>query len=118
MEKSEIWDVYDTNRNKTGKTVERKNVVLKKGEYHIVVTAIILNEKNEILISKRAPYKKYGEMWECNGGSVVAGETSIEGVLREVKEELGIVFRQEEAIYLKEIKKRARNIIFQRFMAI
>ncbi len=113
MEKSEIWDVYDTNRNRTGKTVERKNVVLQKGEYHIVVTAIILNEKNEILISKRAPYKKHGGMWECNGGSVVAGETSIEGILREVKEELGIIFRPDEAIYLKEIKKEQEISYFK-----
>lgn len=113
MEKSEIWDVYDTNRNRTGKTVERKNVVLQKGEYHIVVTAIILNEKNEILISKRAPYKRHGGMWECNGGSVVAGETSIEGILREVKEELGIIFRPDEAIYLKEIKKEQEISYFK-----
>lgn len=105
MKKSEIWDVYDTNREKIGKTIEREGVILQKGEYHIVVTAIILNEKNEILISKRAPYKKYGEMWECNGGSVVAGETSIEGILREIQEELGIIFKPNEAIFLKEIKK-------------
>ena len=105
MEKSEIWDVYDTNRNKTGKTVERKNVVLKKGEYHIVVTGIILNSKNEILISKRAEFKKYGGMWECNGGSILAGETSLQGIIRELKEELGIQFAEKEAVFLKEIRR-------------
>ena len=55
----------------------------------VVVTALILNSKNEILISKRAEHKKYPLMWECNGGSIVAGETSLEGILREIKEELG-----------------------------
>ena len=44
-------------------------------------------------------------MWECNGGSVLKGETSLEGILREIKEELGIEFTKKEAIFLKEIRK-------------
>lgn len=78
---------------------------MQKGEYHIVVTGIILNSKNEILISKRATNKKFGGMWECNGGSILAGETSKEGILRELKEELGVIFKPEEAIFLKEVKR-------------
>ena len=89
----EMWDIYDINKNKTGKQVQRNSYQFKKGEYHIVVIAIIINSKNEILISKRAAYKKFGLMWECNGGSILAGETSLEGVLREIKEELFIDFK-------------------------
>ena len=44
-------------------------------------------------------------MWECSGGSILAGETSLEGMLREIKEELGLEFKAEEAIYLKEIRR-------------
>ena len=44
-------------------------------------------------------------MWECNGGSILAGETSLEGIIRELKEELGIDFSKKEAIFLKEIKR-------------
>ena len=102
---SEIWDIYDENKNKTGNLAERGGYKFKKGEYHIVVTAIILNMKNEILISKRADFKRYGGMWECNGGSVLAGETSLEGMLREIKEELGITFEKEEAHFYKELKR-------------
>ena len=100
----ELWDIYDGKRKKIGKTLERGNI-LEKGEYHIVVTALILNSKNEILISKRAKNKKYGLMWECNGGSILAGETSLDGVIRKIKEELGIEFSKKEAIFLKEIKE-------------
>lgn len=57
------------------------------------------------MISKRAPFKKFGGMWECNGGSALKGETSLEGILREVKEELGIKFSKTEAIFLKEVKR-------------
>ena len=45
----ELWDIYDENKNKTGKTAIRDVTILQKGEYHIVVTGIILNSKKEIL---------------------------------------------------------------------
>lgn len=101
---AELWDIYDINKKKTGRTAERDLYQFKEGEYHIVVTGIIMNSKNEILISKRAKHKKFGLMWECNGGSILKGETSLEGVLRELKEELGIEFSKKEAIFLKEIR--------------
>ena len=102
---TELWDIYDINKQKIGKLAQRGEYEFKKGEYHIVVTGIILNYKNEILISKRAMNKKFGGMWECNGGSILAGETSKEGILRELKEELGVTFKPEEAIFLKEVKR-------------
>ena len=101
---AEFWDIYDKNKNKTGRTVERDNYQFKEGEYHIVVTGIIMNSKNEILITKRAAHKKFGLMWECNGGSILAGETSLQGVIKELKEKLGLEFTPEEAIFLKEIR--------------
>lgn len=100
----ELWDVYDIHRNKIGKTCRRGIDILLDGEYHIVVTAIIINSAGKILISKRAAHKKHPLMWECNGGSIKIGETSLEGMLREVQEELGITFTQKDAIFLKEIK--------------
>ena len=101
---SELWDIYDENRKKTGKVGERGKIEFQKGEYHVVVTSLILNSKNELLISKRAEHKKYPLMWECNGGSIISGETSLEGMIREVKEELGVEFSKKDAIFLKEIK--------------
>lgn len=102
---AELWDIYDINKKKIGRTAERDVYQFKEGEYHIVVTGIIINSKNEILISKRAEHKKFGLMWECNGGSILAGETSLEGIIRELKEELGIEFSKKEAIFLKEIRR-------------
>ena len=101
----EIWDVYDENKRKTGETMKRVPYVYTPGKYNLIVTATILNSKNEILISKRAENKKFGLMWELPGGAVRAGETSLEGILREVKEEIGIKFTKKEAILLKELKR-------------
>lgn len=102
---AELWDIYDAHKKKIGRTAERGKYQFQEGEYHIVVTGIIMNFKNEILISKRAEHKKFGLMWECNGGSILAGETSLEGVIRELKEELGMEFSKKEAIFLKEIRR-------------
>ena len=102
---SELWDVYDINRKKTGKLTERGPNALKEGEYHIIVTGIIMNSKNELLISRRAKHKKNPLMWEFTTGSVLAGEDSREGVLREIEEELGIKLEANDAIYFKEVRR-------------
>lgn len=85
----ELWDVLDENRVKTGRLAQR-GIPLGINEYHLVVHAVIINKKKQFLISKRTPNKSYPNCWEFTGGSVLAGEESLEGVLREVKEELGI----------------------------
>jgi len=102
----ELFEVYDINRQKTAKIIDRNgNEKLQEGEYHIVVEAVIINSKGKILITKRAETKtKYPLLWECNGGSVIYKETSREAVLREVREELGIIFKNDEAIYFKTVR--------------
>ena len=105
---SEYWDVYDENRKKTNK-IHKRNEKLNDGEYHLVVDAIILNSKNEILISRRSAYKKFAFMWECAGGAVLKGETSLEGMIRELKEELGIEVTAKDAMILKTIKSENKH---------
>lgn len=38
------------------------------------------------------------------GGAILTGETSLQGILREIREELGITFSEDEAIFFKSIK--------------
>lgn len=89
MSTVEKWDIYDKNRVKTGK-IALRGKPLSEGEYHLVVFAIIRINKDEFLISKRAPEKTNGGTWEFNGGSAVAGDSSLQAILREVEEETGI----------------------------
>ena len=42
-------------------------------------------------------------MWELNGGSILAGESSLDGIIRELKEELGVEFSKKDAIYFKDV---------------
>ncbi|MBB6453209.1 8-oxo-dGTP pyrophosphatase MutT (NUDIX family) [Salirhabdus euzebyi] len=85
----ELWDVYDQNRNKTTRVHKRGNP-LANGDYHIVVHVWIKNDKGEILLTKRHPSKPHPNLWECPGGSILSGEDSLPGAIREVKEEIGI----------------------------
>ena len=67
--------------------------------------AIILNTKNEILISQRASFKSQPLKWESNGGAVTTGESSIQGILRELYEELGLKFKEDDGVFYKRIVK-------------
>ena len=102
----ELWDVYDINRNKTGKVIDRhSNDRLSAGEYHLVTEAIIINSRNEILLTKRASTKqKYPLMWECTCGSCIKGENTLQAILRELKEELGLNFKKNEANFYKTLR--------------
>lgn len=106
MNKKELIDVYDENKNKTGKVIVRHEEELNSFEYVIGVQAIIINSNKQILISKRSSLKKkYPLKWECNGGALLSGEDAVDGLIREIYEELGITLKKENAIYLKTVKK-------------
>ncbi len=109
MNKEEIVDIYDENKNKTGKTKVRHKDVLEKGEYIIGVQAIIINSNKQILISQRSEKKeKLPLKWECNGGALLSGEDVIDRIIREIYEELGIKLFRDEAVFLKTAKNNDR----------
>jgi len=87
--KDEIWDVYDSRWSLTGRT-HRRGDPLPAGDYHLVVHIWLQNSNGELLITKRAPNKGYPNMWECTGGSALAGDNSLSAAIREVKEETGL----------------------------
>ena len=76
------------------------------GEYCQYVHVCIMNDKNEFLLQKRSPSKKiYPNMWSQTGGAVDSGETSLQGALREVKEELGIDLNKENMEFMLSFKR-------------
>jgi 8-oxo-dGTP diphosphatase len=96
----EMWDLYNDKREKTGKVLIRC-LPVPKGLYHLTVSAWIVNSQGQYLLSQRHPQKTYPLCWECTGGSVLAGEDSLNGAMREVREELGIMLNpfKAEMIY-------------------
>lgn len=86
----ELWDLYTEDREFTGKEHIRGED-LPDNMYHLVVHVWIKNSKGEYLISQRSANRPtFPLMWECVGGSVLKGESSIDGAIREAKEEVGV----------------------------
>ncbi len=92
---TELRDLYDINSNKTNKTY-RKGDLIPEGYYPMVVMVVIRNSNGEFLMQKRVPSK--GGDWGVTGGHPKSGETPIEGIITEVKEELGLDFSKENFI--------------------
>ena len=83
----EIRDLYDANSQLTGKTY-LKGDPIPDGYYPMVVAIAIQNSKGQFLMQKRALAK--GGDWGVTGGHPKSGETCEEGIITEVKEELGV----------------------------
>ena len=79
----ELWDIYDVDRKKTGKTMVRGEA-FEQDAYHLVVHVCVFNHQNEMLIQKRQPFKKgFSGLWDVTvGGSAVQGDNSASAASR------------------------------------
>ena len=87
----EIWDLYDDERQKTGRTMVRGEAI-PEGTGHLVVHVALFNPRGEMLIQQRQPFKEgWPNMWDVTvGGSAVQGDDSRTAAQREVMEEIGL----------------------------
>lgn len=87
----EMWDIYDGNKVKTGRTMKKNDWCLKDDEYHLTVLGVVCRPDGKYLITKRVMTKAWAPgHWEVSGGAAQAGEESLEAACREVLEETGI----------------------------
>ena len=102
----EMWDIYDENKKRTGRTMKKNDWCLKEGEYHLTVLGIVAHTDGRFLITKRVMTKAWAPgWWEVSGGACQAGETSKEAVLREVQEETGLDVSGWDGGYLFSYKR-------------
>lgn len=86
----EMIDIYDEIGLKTGKTAEKHEVHL-RGLIHRAICVWIVNSSDEVLMQTRNDHViSPGKMDISFSGHMQAGETSLEAVIREGYEELGI----------------------------
>lgn len=101
----ELWDLYNENRELTGQDHIRGEK-LPDGCFHLVVHVWIRNSQGQYLISQRAANRPtFPLMWETVGGSVLKGENSLQGALREVKEEVGIDLSETGRVLFTKVRK-------------
>ena len=89
----EIWDLYDAEGNKTGRTWERKRAKeIPEGYYHMVCDILVKHVDGDYLLMQRDPNKEaYPGRYEASaGGSALTGEEPLECAHRELLEETGI----------------------------
>ena len=101
----EFNDIYDENRNLTGK-IHKRGTPWQPGEYGVVVCVWVYDGKGHVLLTRRAKEKSFAGTWENSGGAVQAGETSLQAIVRELYEETGIQAKPEEFELLGTDKDR------------
>ena len=91
----ELWDARDREGNLLGFDLVRGEPI-PEGVWHLVVEIMSVTTDGRVLITKRHPNKEWGGYWEYTGGSAVKGETPIQGALRELREETGIIVSEQD----------------------
>ena len=95
----EIFDVVDCNRKKLNYTKTRGETLL-DNEYNIGVELWIFNN-HKLLMTKRSIKKSHPLKWEIPGGCSQSNESSIDTLIREIKEELGISIKDSDYKFLE-----------------
>lgn len=88
----ELFDAVDIQGHKLGFDLVRGETNA-EGIYHKVVQIFTFNQHNRLLVTLRHPDKVFGLHWEVTAGSVIKGEDEIQGAIRELEEETGILIQ-------------------------
>ncbi|HPF87806.1 MAG TPA: NUDIX domain-containing protein [Candidatus Limiplasma sp.] len=88
----EQWDAYLPDGRQAGRTLLRAEPI-PAGLYHIVSDVLVRHADGDYLVMQRDLRKEtYPGKFEAGAsGSILAGESPVEGALRELREETGIV---------------------------
>jgi len=70
----------------------------------VEVAAAVLVCQDEVWIQRRKPGRHLGESWEFPGGKLEEGESAVECLLREVREETGLIL-QATSVRLLEVSQ-------------
>ena len=87
---TEYNDIYDRDRNLTGR-LHQRGTPWGPGEYGLVVCVWVYDGRGHLLLTRRAKGKSFAGTWENSGGAALAGETSLQAICRELREETGAV---------------------------
>lgn len=102
-------DLYDINRKLTGETIY-KNEKIPANRYILVVLVFIQNSQGKFLIQKRS--KQKDGKYASTGGHPKTGETSIDGIITEIKEELGLTVKPEELKLIFSGQENSKQVFF------
>ena len=102
-------DLYDINKKLTGETIY-KNEKIPANRYILVVLVFIQNSQGKFLIQKRS--KQKDGKYASTGGHPKTGEASIDGMITEIKEELGLTVKPEELELIFSGQENVKQVFF------
>ena len=103
---TEYRDLYDNNRKPVNKKM-LKDGIQPKGLKYVTVVVFIFNSKNKKwLMQKRT--KDKGGKWATTSGHPVSGTTSIQGMITEIKEELGLTVQEKELKLITTVQRKKK----------
>ncbi len=100
--------LFDAEHRPTGEVIGRNDPV-PEGRYKNAVLLFVQNSRGEYLIQKRTPQKN--GLLATTGGHIDEGETSLEGLCREVKEEMGLVLAPESVELFATVRNEEERTI-------
>lgn len=105
----EYLDIWDADGQPTGKKC-LKDEAHQKGWFHTTVHIWFYTKTPSLLLQKRSLNKQtFPGLWDVSvAGHVIAGESIIEGALREIKEEIGLDIKEIDLILL-EVRKNTNR---------
>ena len=117
MSSFEYWDLFNRNRVWV-RNHHKRGDKIPDGLYHIVVHSWVMDYCGNFLISQRQKGRTDELMWERTGGSVLEGESSIEGAKREVGEELGIDLAEIQPVLIKSERRDKYSDFFDAWLFV
>ena len=105
----EYFDILDENGNKIGKTKLRSEVH-RDGDWHKAIHIWIINDNGDILLQRRCATKDSNpNMLDIScAGHLIAGDDSLSGAIRELKEELNLDIPQKDLQFIKTLKRSSK----------
>ncbi len=83
----EILDLYDKDFKRTGKTIIRRVDEIPDGSY-IMLSYVLIKNNDKFLLEQMTERNNY--KYAIPGGHILSGETGLQGLIRELKEEIGL----------------------------
>lgn len=80
----------DAEGTPTGRMHRRGDPDFPDGLFHLVSAVCVVRADGLVLITQRAVAKDWPLSWEFPAGSALAGETSVDAAVRELREETGL----------------------------
>ena len=90
MSDDELWDLRDVRGELIGGTRRRGATDWPAGAFHAVAGTCVVRSDGRVLMTLRSATKDHPLTWEFPAGSALAGESSLDAAVRELREETGL----------------------------